>query len=313
MKPSVLQIRPLLPSLETALQQQYDIHRLWEMNDPDSFLQANGERFTAAVTSAPVGVPDDLIRKLPNLKVISSFGVGYDKINLPFVKERGIQIGYTPDVLNDCVADTAMGLVIDVARNFTNADRYVKEGQWPTGKFPLSTKVSGKRMGILGLGRIGRAIAKRAEGFDMQIAYHNRNQIPACPYDYAPSLLALAKRSDFLVIASSAGPENLKMVSREVIDALGPTGYLINISRGSVVDEDYLIEALQNNKIAGAGLDVFVDEPNVSAELRALDNVVLFPHIASATTETRAAMSNLVLENLHSFFATGTVAVSVES
>jgi lactate dehydrogenase-like 2-hydroxyacid dehydrogenase len=311
MKKSVLQIRPLLPSLESALQQQYDIHRLWEIDDQDSFLQANGEKFAAVVTSAPVGVSDDLILKLPNLKVISSFGVGYDKINVPFAKERGIQVGYTPDVLNDCVADTAMGLVLNVARHFTNADRYVKEGQWPTGKFALGTKVSGKRLGILGLGRIGRAIAKRAEGFDMQIAYHNRNKIPASPYEYAESLLALAQWSDFLVIASSAGPENQKLVSREVIDALGPNGYLINISRGSVIDEDYLIQALKNNKIAGAGLDVFVDEPNVPAELRALDNVVLFPHIASATTETRAAMSNLVLENLHSFFATGTVAVSV--
>ena len=311
MKQPLIQVCPVLPALEKTLQETYEIHRLWEMADADAFLQANSNKFRGLVTSAKVGVSDDLIGKLPNLKVISSFGVGYDCINIPLTKERGIQVGYTPDVLNDCVADTALGLILDTARQFPRADRFVRDGQWLAKNFPLTTKVSGKRLGILGLGRIGRAIAKRAEGFDMQIAYHNRKPAADSNYQYVDSLIELARWSDFFVVASSGGPENKQLVSKEIIDAIGPNGFLINISRGGVIDEDYLVQALKNRSIAGAGLDVYVNEPNVPTDLLSLDNVVLYPHIASGTVETRAAMSNLVLENLSSFFATGQVAVSV--
>jgi len=220
-------------------------------------------------------------------------------------------VGYTPDVLNDCVADTAFGLVMDVARQFSAADRFVRRGDWLKGTYPLTTRISGKRMGIMGLGRIGRVIARRASGFDMEVRYHNRKPVDGVPYGYEASLEGLAAWADFLVIAAAGGPETRHMVSKPVLAALGPKGFLVNISRGSVVDETALVEALEAKAIAGAGLDVFEDEPRVPARLLALDNAVLLPHMASATHETRKAMADAVLENLRSFFETGAVAVAV--
>jgi lactate dehydrogenase-like 2-hydroxyacid dehydrogenase len=244
------------------------------------------------------------------VRVISSFGVGLDAVDLDAARERGIAVGYTPDVLNDCVADTAMLLLLDAARGGSASDRFLRRGEWVKGTFPLTTRVSGKRLGIVGLGRIGRAIARRAAGFDLEIRYHNRRPVSGVPYSYVSSLVELARWCDFLVVASAGGAQSRGLISAQVLDALGPEGFLVNISRGSVVDEPALVQALVEKRIAGAGLDVFEDEPNVPPALMALDNAVLLPHVASATRETRQAMADLVLDNLVTFFATGAVKVS---
>lgn len=303
MRPRVLQHGRLLPALETRLAETYDIHPLWEEKDPQAFLAAHGGAFAGLATSARFGADAALIAALPSLKVISSFGVGLDAIDLDAARRRGIAVGYTPDVLNDCVADTAFALVMDVARRTSASDRFVRRGDWLKGQFPLATKVSGKRLGILGMGRIGRVIARRAGGFDMEVRYHNRRALSDVDYGYATSLKELAEWSDFLVIASAGGEQTRGLVSREILDALGPRGFLVNVSRGTVVDEAALVEALQTQRIAGAGLDVFEDEPHVPEALFALDNVVLLPHLASNTHETRAAMAQRVEDNLAAFFA----------
>jgi lactate dehydrogenase-like 2-hydroxyacid dehydrogenase len=237
--------------------------------------------------------------------------VGYDTFDLAHARARGVQIGYTPEVLNDCVADTAFGLLIDTARQLSASERFVRAGRWPQGQFPLATRVSGKRLGIVGLGRIGRVIARRASGFDMEIRYHNRRPVSDVPYAYEPTLLGLAQWCDFLMVISAGGEGTRHLISAEVLQALGPQGHLVNVSRGSVVDEQALVAALQSKTIAGAGLDVYQDEPNVPEALLQLDNVVLLPHVASATHETRQAMSDRVLDNLRGFFATGSVPVAV--
>ena len=302
-KTRVLQHGRLLPALEARLAETYDLHPLWEEADPEAFLAAHGGEFTALVTSARHGADAATIAAMPALEVISSFGVGLDAIDLDAARARGIAVGYTPDVLNDCVADTAFALVMDVARRITESDRFVRRGDWKKGPFPLATKVSGKKLGILGMGRIGRVIARRASGFDMEVRYHNRRELDDVDFVYAASLKELAQWADFLVIASAGGAETRGLVSREILDALGPQGYLVNISRGTVVDEAALVEALQHKRIAGAGLDVFEDEPNVPEALFALDNVVLLPHLASNTHETRAAMAQRVEDNLAAFLA----------
>lgn len=306
-KPRVLQLGRLTPWLEQQLAADFDLTLLAQQPDARAYLAEHGAGFVAAVTSAAVGIDAALIESLPKLQVISSFGVGLDKIDLPAAARRGIPVGYTPEVLNDCVADTAFTLLLDVARRATEADRFVRQGGWLKDKFPLATRVSGKRLGIVGLGRIGRTIARRASGFDMEIRYHNRRPAEGVSFGYEPSLVELARWSDFLVIAAAGGAESRNLVSAEVLDALGPQGFLVNIARGTVVDEAVLVKYLQEKRIAGAGLDVYVDEPRVPEALLQLDNAVLLPHVASATHETRQAMSELVLENLRAFFGEGTL------
>ncbi|BDT70110.1 2-ketogluconate reductase [Comamonadaceae bacterium OS-1] len=309
-RPTILQNGPLAPALEAALATEFEVQRLADQADPQSFLAQHGARFTGLATSAPAGASAALLAALPALRVISSHGVGLDKIDLAVAAQRGIQVGYTPEVLNDCVADLAMALLLDVARGTSAADRFVRRGEWPKAKFRLARKVSGQRLGILGLGRIGRAVAQRATGFDMQIRYTNRKPVAGVPWQFEPALVELARWADTLVVVAAGGASTHHLVNAEVLAALGPDGFLVNVARGSVVDQAALVQALQTGAIAGAGLDVYVDEPHVPPELMALDNVVLLPHIASATRETRQAMEALTVANLQAFYTTGKVQAS---
>jgi lactate dehydrogenase-like 2-hydroxyacid dehydrogenase len=306
-KPKILQNLKLLPALEARLAAAYDVHRIVDQADPRAFMAAHGGDFVGLVTSAAVGANAALIHALPNLRVISSFGVGLDKLDLAAAAQRGIPVGYTPDVLNDCVADLAFGLMLDVARGISAGDRYLRRGAWPVGTpaFPLGRKVSGAKLGIVGLGRIGRTIAQRAAGFDMPVKYHSRRPVEGVTWTHEPSLLALAEWADYLVVIAAGGAGTRHIVNAEVLDALGPRGFLINVARGSVIDEAALVRALVEKRIAGAGLDVFEHEPQVPAELMALDHVVLLPHIASATQETRQAMADRVVDNLDAWFRVG--------
>lgn len=312
-KHSVLQVGPLKPSLERTLADDYAAQTL-----PDSavqradFLTRHGADVTAVVTSGRTGVDADLMSALPNLGAVINFGVGYDTTDVEAAEARGVGVSNTPDVLTDCVADTAVGLMIDTLRQFSAADRYVRAGRWPVdGNYPLTRQVSNTRVGIIGLGRIGKAIALRLSAFGCTISYHNRHRLADSPYTYAASAAELASSVDVLVIAAAGGESTRGLVSSEVIEALGPQGYLINIARGSVVDQDALVSALLDGRLAGAGLDVFADEPKVPEELFGLNNVVLLPHVASGTEQTRAAMEALTLRNLDSFLTTGRLVTPV--
>ena len=310
--PRILQIGRLpLPALEAELTARYNVTCLADQPDATAFLAAHGAEFTGVVTTAAIGLKGEVIAALPNLQVISSFGVGFDALDIDTAKARGVPVGYTPGVLNDCVADMAFALMLDVSRNIAASDRFVRRGEWPKARFALGSRVSGKRLGIVGMGRIGQAVAERAAGFRMEVGYHNRRPAEGCALSYFESLTALAQWADYLVLTVAGGAGTRHLVNGDVLDALGQSGYLINVARGSVVDEAALIAALAERRIAGAGLDVFEDEPNVPDALMALDNVVLTPHTASATHETRRAMANLVLENLQAFYATGAVRVPV--
>jgi lactate dehydrogenase-like 2-hydroxyacid dehydrogenase len=240
---------------------------------------------------------------LPKLEIVANFGVGVDQINLDDAKARNIIVTNTPDVLNECVADTAIALVLNTLRKFPQSEAHLRTGNWAgKGPYPLTTSVGGKTMGILGLGRIGDAVARRAMACGMKIRYHNRRKKDVA-YPYDPDPATLAKNSDVLMIVTPGGAETRNLVGARVLDALGAQGYLVNIARGSVVDEPVLLKYLQEKRIAGAGLDVFADEPRVPPAFFTLDNAVLFPHVASATAETRKAMGDLQIENLRLHFA----------
>ena len=293
--------------MEDRLAEQFDVHRLWIEADVGAFLAQHGDEFVAVVTNGAVGVDAALIDALPSLRLIASRGVGFDRIDLAAARQRNVAVSNTPGVLNDCVADLAIGALLAVARNVCSADRFVRRGDWLNGRFPMSTRVSGKRLGILGLGRIGRTVARRASGFDMAIRYHNRLPAADVVYGYEASVVELARWADFLVITAAGGSATHHLVSAEVIDALGEQGFLVNVSRGTVVDQQALVCALSNRRLGGAALDVYDDEPNVPPELLALDNVVLLPHIASSTNETFAEMEELVLANMRQFFSNGSL------
>ena len=308
MKHRILQAGRLLPSLEARLAAEFDTHLLASEADPQAFLAAHGGEFEGFVTSTGVGFNAATLELMPKLRVVSSFGVGLDKLDLAAAKARGIAVGYTPDVLNDCVADLAMVLMLDVARRVSEADRYVRRGGWTTpgvASFPLARKVSGAKLGIVGLGRIGQTIAKRAGGFEMDIRYHSRRPVDGAPWGHEPSLIELARWCDFLVVITAGGAGTKHLINAEVLDALGPRGFIVNVARGSVIDEAALVRALVDKRIAGAGLDVFENEPQVPTELFTLDNVVLLPHIASGTQETRQAMADRTFENLQGFLRDG--------
>ncbi|TCD24466.1 2-hydroxyacid dehydrogenase [Pseudomonas sp. IC_126] len=306
----ILQLGPLTERFNRSLAADHEVLRIWEQ-DADALFDGQAHRIEVVVTSARFGCSAALIERLPNLRAIISFGVGYDSIDVAAARARGIPVSNTPDVLNDCVADLAFGLIIDCARQMSRADRFVRTGEWLSGGLPLATSVSGKRLGIVGLGRIGEAVAKRSSGFDMQVRYHNRRPVDGSAYGYEPSLIELARWSDFLVLTCPGGASTRNLINRSVLDALGPNGILINVSRGSVVDEPALVEALLEGRLGGAGLDVYAEEPKVPPALFELPNVVLLPHIGSATAETRLAMEELLFANLRAFLERGEVLTAV--
>ena len=306
----ILQIGPLTDRFNRSVAADHDVLRLWEQ-DAEALLDRHAQRVEIVITSARFGCTAALIERLPNLRAIVSFGVGYDSIDVAAAKARGIPVSNTPDVLNDCVADLAFGLVIDCARQMSRADRFVRSGEWPSSGLPPAARVSGKKLGIVGLGRIGETVAKRSSGFDMQVRYHNRRPVPGSAYGYEKDLLELARWSDFLVLTCPGGESTRNLINRDVLDALGPKGTLINVSRGTVIDEPALVEALVEGRIGGAGLDVYANEPEVPQPLLTLPNVVLLPHVGSATEETRLAMEDLLLANLHAFLERGELLTAV--
>ncbi|KAG8379964.1 hypothetical protein BUALT_Bualt07G0144300 [Buddleja alternifolia] len=299
----VLMVCPMNTYLEQELDKRFNLLRYWTQPRQHEFLTQHAESIRAVVGNASAGADAKLIESLPKLEIVSSFSVGMDKIDLNKCKERGIRVTNTPDVLTDDVADLAIGLMLAVLRRICACDKYVRSGGWKSGDFKLTTKFSGKTVGIIGLGRIGLAIAKRAEGFDCPISYYSRSEKPNTNYKYHKSVVELASNCDILVVACALTPETTHIVNREVINALGPKGVLINIGRGPHVDEAELVSALVEGRLGGAGLDVFEKEPEVPEQLFDLDNVVLLPHVGSATVETRKAMADLVVGNLEAHFA----------
>ncbi len=300
---AVLAAAKLSPLYTALLEKTYRLLDRLQETDPAAFAAAaSGIRAVAA--SGDSRVSAELIGQLPALEIISVMGVGYDGIDVAAAKARGVVVTHTPDVLNDDVADLALGLMLCAARQLPAADRFVRAGEWEAkGAMPLQRKMSGARLGIVGMGRIGQAIAKRAEAFGMSIAYTARSARAGLPYRYLPSAEALAAESEFLVVITPGGAGTRHLINAAVLKALGKKGILVNVARGSVVDEAALIEALEQGVIGGAALDVFEDEPRVPARLKALPHVVLVPHIGSATTATRQAMADLAFANLQAHFA----------
>lgn len=302
-RPHILVVsKPPLFFLE-PLKAAFTVHERLQETDPEAFVKV-APLIRGIAGGGESTISAALMGQLPSLEMVSIMGVGYDGVDVATALERGIVVTHTPNVLNDEVADLAMGLMLSVARRIPQADQYVRAGRWGTeGAMPLARKVSGARLGIVGLGRIGQAIADRAAAFGMSIAYTARSARPGLPYPFFPSAEALAAEVDFLVVITPGGAGTFHMINADVLKALGPRGYLINVARGSVVDEAALVEALQKGVIAGAGLDVFEKEPHPLEALRMLDKVVLTPHMASATHETRQAMADLAVANLLANFA----------
>ncbi|QJR14796.1 2-hydroxyacid dehydrogenase [Usitatibacter palustris] len=304
MKPDLLLMGPMFPPTQKVLEASYTVHKVWEAPDRDAFLASVADRITAVASTGGKGIDDATMGKLPKLKVISHFGVGVDSVDVDAVRRRGLALTNTPDVLTEDVADVALMLMLAAIRRVPQGDRYVREGKWLKGPMPLTRSLQdGKTVGIIGLGRIGKAIAKRCEAFNLKVAYQGRNKQAGVSYPYYADPLALAKDVDIIVVAAPGGAETRGMVSRAVMEALGPDGTIVNIARGSLIDEAAMIECLRDGKLGAAGLDVFDKEPAVPEALLALDNVVVQPHVGSATHPTRTAMGQLVIDNLAAHFA----------
>ena len=302
-KPDLLTAAKLSPLFVPQLEAAFTVHDRVHVENPACF-DAVAPRIRAIAASGESKVPAELIERLPALEIISVMGVGYDGVDVVAARRRNVMVTHTPDVLNDDVADLALGLMLAAARQLPQADRYVREGRWAAqGPAPLARRMSGARLGLVGIGRIGQAIAARAQAFGMSVAYTARHARPELPYAYLANAVALAGQSDFLVVITPGGPATRKLIGADVLAALGPKGILVNVARGSVVDEAALIDALERGVLGGAALDVFEDEPRVPARLAALPQVVLTPHIGSATASTRQAMADLAFNNLREHFA----------
>ncbi|GLS53260.1 dihydrofolate reductase [Methylobacterium gregans] len=300
--PEILMLRPMHTVVAEGLGARHTLHRLDTAADPEALLAEVAPRIRGLAVGAQTPVDAALMDRLPNLEIIANFGVGYDTVDARAAAARGIVVTNTPDVLTDEVADLTLGLLLATLRRIPQAERYLRAGRWPEAPFPLSPSLRGRRIGILGLGRIGQAIARRLEGFGVAIAYHGRSRQADVPYAYHPTLLGLAEAVHVLIVVAPGGPETAGLIDAAVLRALGPEGVLINVARGSLVDEAALAAALREGTIQAAGLDVFAKEPHVPAELIGLDNAVLLPHVGSASHHTRAAMGQLVVDNLLSWF-----------
>lgn len=298
----VLQLTPLIAAGDEELHRNYSVCRWYDLPDRERWLDENNASIRAVITAGHLGISSEMFRRLPSLGLVAIAGVGYEKVDLDAARERGIRVTNTPDVLTDDVADLAVGLMIATMRQIAAADRYVRDGRWIAGEMDLAAGVSGRRYGIVGFGRIGQAVARRLEGFGGSIAYTSRTKKQG-PHAFHSTALDLARESDVLIVTAAAGPATRNLVGRAVLDALGPAGFLINVARGSIVDETELIAALQDRRLAAAGLDVYADEPRVPPALSALPNVTLTPHIGSATVDARLAMARLMLANLDAFYA----------
>lgn len=297
-----LMFNPMPPLVVEGVAAVSRLHKLWEIADRDKALAELGPRIRG-IASGGGHAPLDgaTMSRFPNLQIVSSFGVGYDHVDAAWAARHGVVVTHTPDVLNEEVADTTFGLMLAVVRQLPQADRFVRAGRWPKGPFPLTASLRGRTLGIIGLGRIGRTIARRAEAFGMKVVYHGRRAQEDVPYLYYPTPTGLARACDILVAITPGGAETRHLVNADVLEALGPTGIFINVARGSVCDQDALIAALRDGRILSAGLDVYADEPNVPKELIEMEHVVLLPHVGSGTKHTRDAMGRLVVDNLASF------------
>jgi lactate dehydrogenase-like 2-hydroxyacid dehydrogenase len=302
-KPEILMMGPYPAWDLEDLESCYTVHKLWETSDRTAFLSEVGGNIRAIATRGEIGASADLMNALPKLEIVSCYGVGTDAIDLSHAKASGIRVTNTPNVLTADVADIGVGLLLAVARQIPQADRYVRDGRWRNANMHLVTRVHGKTIGIVGMGRIGVEVAKRLAAFDCPIAYFDVNQRSDLPYTFVPDLLALAEQSEFLIVTLAGGASTHKIINDDVLQALGRDGILINISRGSTVDEVALLDALERKVIKGAGLDVFWNEPNIDERFLTLENVILQPHHASGTVETRQAMGKLVRDNLAAHFA----------
>jgi lactate dehydrogenase-like 2-hydroxyacid dehydrogenase len=301
----ILMPKPMMPLIMDGLKATGRLHCLWEKADPDTFIRENASKIGAIATGGHIKVDGAYMSQFPNLKIVSNFGVGYDTVDAAWAGQHGIIVSNTPDVLTEEVADTALGLLVMTMRELSQSERYLRDGLWASkGPYPLThNTLRGKTVGILALGRIGKAIATRCEAFGLKIVYHGRSQQKDVTYPYYPTLVGMAKDVDILLSVAPGGASTFHAINAEVLAALGPTGVLINIGRGSVVDEKALIKALQDKVIFSAGLDVFEDEPHVPSELIAMDHVVLLPHVGSASHHTRNLMGQLVVDNILAFQA----------
>ncbi|MGI4941181.1 MAG: 2-hydroxyacid dehydrogenase [Janthinobacterium lividum] len=300
--PTLLQIASLYPEAQSRLEAGYTLISAKLPEIDAAWLAEHGAKVDGVVTGGHLGIPAMLMTGLPNLRIVGINGVGYDKVDLELARSRGVRVSNTPDVLTEDVADLAVGLTLSLLRRLPHAHAHVRAGKWPSGEMQLARKLSGKRIGIFGLGRIGRAVAKRFGGFTDEISYTDMMEYDV-PFTFYKDSVSLAGACDIFVICAAASGSTRKIIGAPVFDALGPNGVLVNIARGSIVDEAALVQALQDGRLGGAALDVFEDEPNVPTALMAMEHVVITPHIASGTHETRRAMGDLMIDNLDAFFA----------
>jgi len=299
-RPEVLMLGPMMPLIVEGIGRNFRLYKLWEAPDRDALVAELSARLRAMAagggTHAAIDGP--LMARFPHLEIISSFGVGYDHVDAKWAGEHGIVVTNTPDVLTEEVADTALGLLLCTVRRLCEAERYLRAGKWLKANFPLTPTLRDTTVGIVGLGRIGKAIARRLDAMGVKVVYHGRHAQPEVAYRYYPALIDMAADVDVLMVVTPGGPETRHLIDAKVLEALGPRGILINVARGSVVDEPALVAALKANKILSAGLDVFANEPQVPPELIEMEHVVLFPHLGSASVHTRQAMGQLVVDNL---------------
>jgi lactate dehydrogenase-like 2-hydroxyacid dehydrogenase len=307
---AILVLDPLPADVDAELARRFEVLRA-DRDGLDALIERHHSSIVGMTSRGKTDIGDELLSRLPNLQIVSAYGVGYDRIDAAAAARRGIMVTNTPDVLNADVADLAVALLLATIRRIPQADRFARDGSWTRGPFPLTATLNKRMVGLVGMGRIGQEIAKRLAGFDVALAYHSRNRVSSVPYAHYPDLMEMARAVDTMLVIVPGGKATEKLIGREVLMALGRDGVLINVARGTVVDQAALIQALQNGTILAAGLDVYDGEPFVPAELTAMENVVLLPHIGSGTLDTRAAMGRLFLKNLLGWFESGVAASPV--